>query len=181
MAIWLITSGICVYCGKPAQEAEHVVPRSIIKALYELGIMQLEYLVPSCFKCNRVAWAHYFETLQEKIKFVQDRQGIEKWRHPSLTEKIESAPLVTRSLSLEEAGKSSALRGVETRIMLGEDGRPLDSFLDDSMREWVVKKMTRPCSKCGMTFVSLSESTKAYCSDFCRRNKDYPGMYMGEV
>ena len=181
MAIWLITSGICVYCGKPAQEAEHVVPRSIIKALYKLGIMQLEYLVPSCFKCNRVAWAHYFETLQEKIKFVQDRQGIEKWRHPSLTEKIESAPLVTRSLSLEEAGKSSALRGVETRIMLGEDGRPLDSFLDDSMREWVVKKMTRPCSKCGMTFVSLSENTRVYCSDFCRRNKDYPGMYMGEV
>ncbi len=89
--------------------------------------------------------------------------------------------LVTESLSLREVGRNSVRGNVETLIIPDESGKLTNSSQDSSMRGYVEKKMTKTCKKCGMIFVSLSKHTKVYCSDSCRKNKNYPGSYMGEV
>ena len=57
---------ICAYCGMPAQDREHVVPKSL-----RVG----SWIVPACKECNNLAGAEPFETFADKRDFIRDRLG----------------------------------------------------------------------------------------------------------
>lgn len=93
----------CYYCGVPATEKEHVVPRSLLEKLNVLQdgevMRDLCYpgrvlLVPSCSECNRILGKKYFKTLGERRHFVkaqlrhkyQRLLGMPSWSEDELSE-----------------------------------------------------------------------------------------------
>ena len=70
---------ICQYCGEPARQADHVIPRKA--GGYDL----MDNLVAACASCNRIAGNNQFPTFDEKKrwilthrkKFLNDRRPTE--------------------------------------------------------------------------------------------------------
>jgi hypothetical protein len=72
----------CYYCGLPADTIDHVIPRSILKAVRRSGDEILTraivdrrrtYTVAACRECNGLAGATYHETLEERVAYVRHR------------------------------------------------------------------------------------------------------------
>lgn len=72
----------CRYCGAPAGTVDHVVPRSLLKALgklddkavwNELAGNRRIMLVPACQQCNSILGSMYFDTFRQRRRFVLDR------------------------------------------------------------------------------------------------------------
>ena len=72
---------LCYYCGDPAAEVEHVIPRAVFQRVrtliandvldmdfwQELGIYSSRYrTVRACIECNRLAGAHFDKTASER-------------------------------------------------------------------------------------------------------------------
>lgn len=68
-----LTAPPCLYCGLPSRDREHVVPRSFLEHLLDLGIVRDEILVPSCRECNRLASNQIFDTYVNKYEYIQRR------------------------------------------------------------------------------------------------------------
>lgn len=60
--LWKVRS--CAYCGMPATDKEHVVPKSL-----QAG----SWLVPSCRECNLLAGSACFFTFAEKREYIRNR------------------------------------------------------------------------------------------------------------
>ena len=54
----------CQYCGAPANEVDHIVPKS------NLGSNKEENLVACCKDCNVLAGARVFSTFSEKQDYI---------------------------------------------------------------------------------------------------------------
>lgn len=54
---------ICMYCGDPATDREHVVPKSIVGENTDK--------VWSCSECNSIASDSLFETIEEKGEYIR--------------------------------------------------------------------------------------------------------------
>jgi hypothetical protein len=65
---------ICIYCGERATCRDHVLPVSIAEAMPSI-VWPLEILriVPSCTRCNSIAGAGIFTTIQSKRNFILQR------------------------------------------------------------------------------------------------------------
>lgn len=71
----------CYYCGDPASDVEHVIPKAFIQHLRDLGDMELWNeigwysnrlkLVKSCRECNVLLGSKYFGTALERKAFVK--------------------------------------------------------------------------------------------------------------
>jgi 5-methylcytosine-specific restriction endonuclease McrA len=59
--------GMCQYCGKVAQTADHVVPRS------HGGADDVSNLVACCHACNKLVGALEFGSFDEKKRWVESR------------------------------------------------------------------------------------------------------------
>lgn len=55
----------CIYCGSSATEADHIIPYS-----WEMK-HELDNLVGCCRECNAIAYNLHFDSLAEKITYVQ--------------------------------------------------------------------------------------------------------------
>lgn len=53
---------VCAYCGEPAQDREHVYPRSIVG--------NNTPIVWSCKECNNFAGAILFDSFEEKLEYI---------------------------------------------------------------------------------------------------------------
>lgn len=56
---------ICYYCGDPATDKEHVIPRSLVG--------NNTPIVWACSECNGIAGARLFETIEEKREYIQGK------------------------------------------------------------------------------------------------------------
>lgn len=73
----------CYYCGEPASDIEHVIPRAFLRRIRAVGDPQLLAdiglyssrlkVVPSCKECNSLLGTKYFGTTLERRAFVQGR------------------------------------------------------------------------------------------------------------
>lgn len=61
---------ICRYCGEPACQADHVIPRS------KGGPDTMKNLVACCPVCNRVAGGRQFPSLKAKRYWILRQRGI---------------------------------------------------------------------------------------------------------
>lgn len=126
-----------------------------IKEMDAKGIMQWEFLAGTCVRCNRIAGAHVFETIGEKVDFVQAELNRRKvWPPPpKVPERIRSVPIVGRGL-LESSDYSAVL---PTRTHIGPRASELGWNLQTA-------PMIRSCEKCGRHFASYSKDTKHSCN-----------------
>lgn len=70
---------VCQYCGEPARQADHVIPRKCG------GYDHIDNLVAACSSCNRIAGNNRFSTFDEKKlwilthrkKFLNDKRPTE--------------------------------------------------------------------------------------------------------
>lgn len=67
----------CYYCGMPAGDIEHAVPRASLPDLQVLGISTDEgsrtWTVASCRECNVLAGATLFPTLAQRKAYIKSR------------------------------------------------------------------------------------------------------------
>ena len=59
---------ICFYCGEQATDREHVVPK--------VHVGELTLKVWSCRECNCIASSHLFDTVEDKLEFIQNRISV---------------------------------------------------------------------------------------------------------
>lgn len=64
---------ICIYCGDPANEVDHIFPYS-----YSLNDRE-ENLVASCSICNRIAGDKVFDGLIEKQTYILEERKKRRW------------------------------------------------------------------------------------------------------
>lgn len=64
----------CVYCGRPAEVIDHIVPWSYCRSHDEYN------LVASCQDCNLIASDMVFENIQEKINYIKAKREGRKWK-----------------------------------------------------------------------------------------------------
>ena len=80
--IWLKvlreSSFMCIYCGGDATEVDHIIPYSYSQNNDEKN------LVPACSTCNGLASNKIFDSLIEKIGFVQKRRKDKKLPPPEI-------------------------------------------------------------------------------------------------
>jgi hypothetical protein len=151
----------CIYCGEQAHQREHLFPRSAIKAA---GFIQFEFIVPTCRRCNGIAYRHVFDTVGEKIDFVQ---GKLRKREPCLylpkhPERIRSVSIVGKSsLAIGLTQESSVTRRVDTHI------------IENFMLKRRVKRLEREpladlkCRLCGLRWLTFYASTKTCSKHSC--------------
>lgn len=60
----------CVYCGEPATQVDHIVPR------YWDGTDHQDNLVAACQPCNQIATAHLFHSFRDKKAWIRGMRGI---------------------------------------------------------------------------------------------------------
>ena len=70
---------MCVYCGGDANEVDHIIPY-----VYSQNNKE-ENLIAACGTCNRLASDKVFESLIEKIGFVQKRRADKNLPPPTIT------------------------------------------------------------------------------------------------
>ena len=71
----------CHYCGLPATDDDHVVPRSVIKTYESIADPELlqslkrhrTLVVPSCRECNCLAGATIQKTLEDRKRFIKTK------------------------------------------------------------------------------------------------------------
>lgn len=99
----------CMYCGEPANEKEHVYPRSLVG--------EDTPKVWACSECNNLAGAILFETIEEKRNYIQDRLRV-KYRKlislPVWTDKEISE--VKGNIKREVKKQMEAKRWIQKRI-----------------------------------------------------------------
>jgi len=65
----------CYYCGMPATEKEHVIPKAILRAFEDVGIEEIisrrKLLVRACRECNALLGSTYQTTLAERKAFLK--------------------------------------------------------------------------------------------------------------
>ena len=59
---WLRENAACAYCGMPASDVEHVVPRNMEVPTFT---------VPSCGECNNMAGGRHFLCFADKREFIR--------------------------------------------------------------------------------------------------------------
>ena len=70
---------ICYYCGFPANERDHVIPRSVIERLKSISITNESVIegrvliVPACHECNRILSDSYQNSLEERKRELKRR------------------------------------------------------------------------------------------------------------
>lgn len=70
---------LCYYCGQPATDLEHVIPRSVLRKLSGSPGVKQELIrgrvltVRSCHECNMLVGASVQETLIERKEYLKDR------------------------------------------------------------------------------------------------------------
>lgn len=67
---------LCVYCGEPATDQDHVLPRVFRRMVEAVGMMYTRDLpdtVWACHECNLIAGANVFHTFEEKRTYIQRR------------------------------------------------------------------------------------------------------------
>ena len=69
---------MCIYCGGDATEVDHIIPYSYSQNNNE------ENLVPACSTCNGLASNKIFDSLIEKIGFVQKRRKDKRLPTPEI-------------------------------------------------------------------------------------------------
>ena len=62
---WLKKYCVCAYCGRPANEREHVIPKCT-------GFST--YILPSCGECNRLASGTFYWGYKEKLQGIKERR-----------------------------------------------------------------------------------------------------------
>lgn len=153
MSVW-IPSHYCIYCGGPAEEWEHVVPRSLIKIYDGVGILQREYLVRSCESCNRTVSDRIFRTLKEKMEWLRKRRSLPlsmPW--DELLGKWLTVDLVASPLPENDGSIYFARNLVECDITR-------------SVEKWPTPYYTRrKCLNCGETIIM---KTRRFCGSVCR-------------
>jgi hypothetical protein len=63
----------CEYCGDPATQKEHVIPRSHLRHLAECGRYRYQVTVFSCAECNMLAGNRVFRTFYAKRAYIHRR------------------------------------------------------------------------------------------------------------
>jgi 5-methylcytosine-specific restriction endonuclease McrA len=67
----------CFYCGRPATEREHTVPRAILTAMKDIGIGEIvrgkKLIVPACRECNSLLGSTYQQDLAKRKRFLKAR------------------------------------------------------------------------------------------------------------
>lgn len=67
----------CFYCGRPANEREHTVPRAILRAMNDVGIGEIirgrKLVVPACRECNGLLGSSYQQDLSKRKKYLKTR------------------------------------------------------------------------------------------------------------
>lgn len=67
----------CFYCGRPATEREHTVPRAILRAMNDVGIGEIvrgrKLVVPACRECNTLLGSSYQQDLSKRKKYLKTR------------------------------------------------------------------------------------------------------------
>ena len=162
MPIPLTRLDICLYCGDPATEKEHLFPNSVMKALDNLGIMQYEFLTGTCYRCNRIAGAHVFSHVGDKIDYVQrelKRRGV--WLIPTVPDRIRNVSIVGRGWWDDSHG--SVLAGIKAHSGIESEKELLQAL--------IAAKLVRPCSRCLGYFITRSRAKRVFCSNSCRRFK----------
>ena len=62
----------CTYCGLPATDREHVIPKTHAAVIAEMGLVKPQHflVVPACKECNILAGRHVFPTITEKHAYL---------------------------------------------------------------------------------------------------------------
>ena len=78
---------LCVYCGDPATERDHVPPISQVDEYRALGLVREHYLlVPSCKSCNTIAGTSLQNSIFERIEVIKDKISRKLARYLKQTE-----------------------------------------------------------------------------------------------
>jgi hypothetical protein len=65
---------ICFYCGEMATVVDHVPP------FVDYSFFNCGFLIPSCRECNSYLSDIYFETIEERVKYIKNKLNT-KYRH----------------------------------------------------------------------------------------------------
>lgn len=158
---------ICFYCGEPASDKEHVVPKSLVGENTDK--------VWSCRECNNIAGAKVFDDIYEKREFIlialerkyskiinipnwddneivemgwklkkQIRSDMEKkkWIRKRLTwDMTAHALVVAKSLELNDIGRSSVPTNVEAKRMKQRREMLLNCIEEQSYPDWKIYRI----------------------------------------
>ena len=61
---------VCLYCGDPKEEREHVLPQAKAKNFVSEKYDYISWIVPSCWECNSIASDKLFKTFGDKQKYI---------------------------------------------------------------------------------------------------------------
>jgi hypothetical protein len=96
----LLQSDFCVYCGAPATTRDHVIPLSKEVTTDD------NFEVPCCTACNSSVKARYFNSFEDKAKWLLHRATKANRVHWDRLQLI--VPRVVEALSQRVVGKNSA-------------------------------------------------------------------------
>ena len=68
---------VCFYCGLPATEREHTIPRTILRTMSDVGIGSIvrgrKLIVSACRECNTLLGSSYQQDLKKRKRFLKTR------------------------------------------------------------------------------------------------------------
>lgn len=177
MAIWVGRADYCLYCGDPAVEKEHLFPNSAIKRLDVAGVMQYEFLAPTCYRCNRIASTNIFSTVGEKIDFVQARlRKIGVWPLPVIPERIRNVSIVGRGYWDDREGSAPISTETNTGQSVGRSG------YKPSTHHPPLSAIAPECERCGRLFLPSGKGMRRrFCKLCAKAAKKFSNVTYGRI
>lgn len=159
----------CRYCGLPATDTEHVIPKSFTDALSDIeGVLPARLsLVPACRECNGIASDHVFQNISSKRVYIHQQLRarynkfleIPLWTMEQLSDlSPELARYVKHGLNLKEITLSrlnwpkgsGVVSNVGLGLIQGDNGNgsvngnaELSSIMSKSTQRWNGSKAMR--------------------------------------